>query len=228
MIKNTRDVMDPSPQPNETEMQEKNTLEYIKPDRSLHAFDKLSRNAALAALMLLAIVSIRNAQLPSGQTLLTAAQTILDPEWDETLGKIDFVGHFFPETVSVFFETDVEKYRLITPCINERLVHSWSENEPYLGYDSSDDSIVRAVGDGQVMSLAHGTEEENIVRVRQEDGLEVLYYNLATLSIQEGDEVKQGQAIGSALAEKETAIEVRRNGISVNPTAWMHEAETTP
>ncbi len=228
MIKNTRDVMDLSPQRNEPESQERNALEYIKPDRSSRVFEKLSRNAALAALMLLSIVSIRNAQLPSGQTLLTAAQTILDPEWDETLGKIDFVGHFFPETVSVFFETDIEKYRLAAPCTSGRLVHVWSEKEPYLGYKSPDGSTVYAVGDGQVMSLSHGMEEENIVRVRQEDGLEILYYNIATLSIQEGDEIKQGQGIGSILAEKETVIEVRRNGMPVNPTAWIHEAGTKP
>lgn len=72
MIKSTRDVADLPP----IENGQPKSVEYIKTDRSSFMFSKLTRNLALSALMLIGIVSVRNAQLPSGETLLTAAQNL--------------------------------------------------------------------------------------------------------------------------------------------------------
>lgn len=215
MIKSTRDVADLPP----IENGQPKSVEYIKTDRSSFMFSKLTRNLALSALMLIGIVSVRNAQLPSGETLLTAAQNlIIDDSWDETLGRINFVGNFLPKTMAVFLETG-EQYQLAAPC-SGLLAHAWSEGEPYLGYDTQADTVW-AMADGQVMGLAHGLEEEIILRIRQQDGLETFYYNLGSTSLQEGDSVSCGQAVGTILTGKEAMIEVRKEGIPVDPTPWI-------
>lgn len=215
MIKSTRDVaVLPTIQEEEAK-----APEYIKADRSSSAFSKLTRNLALSALMLIGIVSVRNAQLPSEQTLLTAAQSlIMDSSWDETLGRINFVGNFLPETMAVFFDAS-ENHQLAAPC-SGTLVHSWSNDAPYLCYEAQE-STVQAMADGQVMSLAHGLEEEIILRVRQADGLEALYYNMDATTLREGDVIARGQTLGSIMPGKYALVEVRKDGMPVNPTSWL-------
>ena len=41
--------------------------------------DHLARNMAAAALLVLTVVSVRNAQLPGGKTVMTAVQEMVDP-----------------------------------------------------------------------------------------------------------------------------------------------------
>ena len=41
--------------------------------------ERLARNLTLSGILVLAVVSVRNAQLPSGQTVMTAVQEMVDP-----------------------------------------------------------------------------------------------------------------------------------------------------
>ena len=142
---------------------------------------------------------------------------MIDGEWDESLGKISLVGRFLPETVAVFFESAPDA-ELIAPCFGS-LTHPWTEREPYLAY-RGEDKRVFAVAAGQVMSVYHGPDEEYILRVRHEDGLETLYYNLASVSAAEGDRITPGACLGEALSG-EAIIEVRRAGRAIDPTGMM-------
>ena len=179
--------------------------------------EHLARNLALACMLVISVTAVRSAQLPSGETMLTAVQRMIDAEWDERLGKISFVSNLFPETVAVFFESPPDA-SWIAPCFGE-VSHVWTESEPYVAYQSGD-ARVFAMASGQVMSVAHGPGEERIVRVRQDDGLEVLYYNLARSAVAEGDTVTSSTCIGEALAEG-VVIEVRRAGRAIDPTGCI-------
>ena len=183
----------------------------------IHWGEKLARNLALSAMLVLAVTAMRNAELPSGDTVLTAVQQMIDGKWDDGLGKISFVGNFLPESVAVFFEEPPET-ELIAPCPGP-VTHAWSESEPYLGFEAGD-GLVYAAGAGQVMSLSHGLEDEYILRVVQEDGLEVLYCNLASVNVSEGDGVTAGTCLGEALPQG-AVMEVRRAGRPIDPTANM-------
>jgi len=202
----------------EEKMQEsrKSRIEYMasKPSFGVH----LTRNLALAGMLLLAITSVRNAALPSGKTILASVQDIIETDWDSDIGKISFVSNLFPETVSVFFDSSPDAL-LTQPCFGE-LIHPWDQNEPYLGYESAD-SKVYAVAAGQVMSIAHGNNEEKILRIRQADGLETLYYNLASISVQEGDYVTSSTFLGQVLPAAQAVIEVRKDGLAIDPTGMM-------
>ncbi len=179
--------------------------------------ERLARNLALAGMLVITIAAMRNAELPTGTAVLTAVQQMIDSEWDDHLGKISFVGNFLPESVAVFFEsaTDAE---LTAPCFGP-LTHTWTEQEPYLGY-SGEDKRVFAVASGQVMSISHGPEEEYILRVRHDDGLETMYYNLASIAALEGDMVTTATCLGEALPGG-AIIEVRRAGRAIDPTGLI-------
>ncbi len=209
----------------------KNSVESTVPDAdrvSSHKKrfgEKLARNLALAAMLVLTVAAVHNAELPSGQTLLAAVQEMIDPNWDESLGKIRFVGNWFPETVAVFFESDPQM-ELTAPCFGS-VSHAWSDDEPYVGYASSDRNVY-AAADGQVMSVAHGMNEERIVRVRHDDGLETLYYNLSSVSVREGDAVTASTCLGQRLPYEEALIEVRRAGRAIDPSALLAPREEQP
>ena len=188
--------------------------------------EKLARNFAFVGILTLMVVSVRNAQLPTGQTVLTAVQEMIDASWDGSLGKISFVSNLLPESMAVFFESDLSA-KLTAPCFGP-VVHAWSDKEPYLGYSAANGNVF-AVSAGQVMSVAHGLEEEKIVRVRHENGLESLYYNLASVNIREGDEVSAQTCLGTALAGQQALVEVRRAGRAINPTDLLVlRGEETP
>ena len=125
--------------------------------------ENLARNCAFAGILTLMVVSVRNAELPTGQTVLTAVQQMIDANWDSSLGKISFVSNLLPESMAVFFESDLQA-ELTAPCFGS-VIHAWSETEPYLGYNA-DNGSVYAVSAGQVMSVAHGLEEERVEQVR--------------------------------------------------------------
>ena len=180
--------------------------------------EKLARNFAFAGILTMSVVAVRNAQLPTGKTVLTAVQEMIDANWDSSLGKISFVSNLLPESMAVFFETDLHT-ELTAPCFGQ-VLHPWSEQEPYLGY-SAENGGVYAVSAGQVMSVAHGLDEEKVVRVRHENGLESLYYNLGSVSVREGDEVTAQTCLGTALAGQQALVEVRRAGRAINPTAML-------
>ncbi len=181
-------------------------------------WNHLTRNLALGGMLLLTIAAVHNAQWPSGQTVLAVLQEMVDPQWQEGLGKISFVSNMLPESVAVFFETAPDA-QLTAPCLGS-VTHVWSENEPYVGYFSSD-LRVYAAGDGQVMSVAHGQNEERIVRVRHDNGLETLYYNLASVAVREGDSVTASTCLGRRISQEEALIEVRRAGLPIDPGALL-------
>lgn len=183
--------------------------------------EKLARNLALSGMILLTVVSVRSAQLPSGRTVLTAVQSLIDPSWDDQLGKISFVSSFFPETVSVFFDSPPAG-ALTAPCSGS-LSHAWTAQEPYLSFQAQDGRVY-AAAKGQVMSLSHGPEEEIILRLRHEElGLETVYYNLAEVRVREGDPVEASTCLGTALPGKDAAFEVRRAGRAIDPAAFLQQ-----
>ena len=189
-------------------------ITYLPSDRPRWG-ERLARNVALAGLLMVTVAAMRNAELPSGGTVLTAVRQMIDGEWDGgALGKISFVGSFLPETVAVFFESAPDA-ALTAPCFGS-LSHAWTAEEPYLGY-ASQDKRVYAVAPGQVMSVYHGPEEEYILRVRHDDGLETMYYALASIFVSEGDAVSASTCLGQALPEG-VVIEVRRAGRAIDPT----------
>lgn len=183
---------------------------------------KLTRNTAFLMLLLVCLASIHNQQLPDGRTVLTAVQSTVHQEWDDSLGKITFVDHMVPQTLAVFFQAE-ESHSLSLPCSGP-LIHAWEIHAPYVSFESSGHAL--AVASGEVMSLSHDSADQLSLRIRHEDGLESVYYHLASTPLREGDAVKSGDVIGTVQSGHHLVLDVRKNGLSIDPAAYFEA--TTP
>ena len=180
--------------------------------------DKLVRNLAVVGAMLLTVVAVKNAGSPNAQSVFGALQASTDMEWDESLGKLSFVGGILPEGIQAVW-SEREAITVFEPVSGET-VHAWSQSEPYMAF-MSQVRDVRAVADGEVMSVAHGLEEERILRVRHDDATESIYGNLLNCYAQEGDRVYAGDVIATTIEGKPLIFELRRDGRSINPEGLL-------
>lgn len=196
-------------------------VEYPKESsfgRRLLQTDKLIRNLAVVGGLMLTLVAVKNANQPQAQSVFSAIQESAGMEWDESLGKLSFVSGVLPEGVQEVWN-ESQSLTVFAPVIGDT-VHAWSEQEPYVEYMSTL-SDVRAVADGEIMSIAHGMDEERIVRVRHTDETESIYGNLLTCYGEVGDRVYAGDIIARVLDDKPLAFELRKDGRSINPEGLL-------
>lgn len=178
------------------------------------------KNLAVASALVLCAVTLRTGSIPpldsTADVIMTAAtdSTLLDTQ----LGKLSFVSSLFPEAVLVFGESATGT--LCMPVSGGVVTHAWSENEPYMAWQTSNHQVLSA-SDGEVIGIYHGNGDERLIQVMSRDGLSCLYGNLAQVSVQIGDDVASGDAIGSLLKGEDFVFEVRKNGVSVDPASWF-------
>ena len=139
-------------------------------------------------------------------------------EWIDASQKKDGFSSLLPAEVQQVWRQE-ESVTVFEP-VQGNVVHAWSRQEPYLEL-SCNTTDVRAAADGEIMSIAHGMDEERIVRIRHEGGLETLYGNLASCAHQVGDRVYAGDAFATVLEGAPLAFELRRDGRSIDPTGLM-------
>ena len=160
--------------------------------------DKLVRNLAVVGAMLLTVIAVKNAGSPDA--------------------KLSFVGGILPDGIQAVW-SERETVTVFEPMAGDT-VHAWSQSEPYMAFMSAVRDV-RAVADGEVMSVAHGLEEERILRVRHDDDTESIYGNLLTCYAQEGDRVYAGDVIATTIEGKPLVFELRRDGRSINPEGLL-------
>ena len=177
--------------------------------------DHFVRNLSVAAALVICAVTLRSGALPTlnaaTDAVLTAAtdQSLLD----EQLGKLSFVSTLFPEAVLVFGEQTVEA---CMPVVAEAVSHAWTIAEPYTCWTTAAGQVVTAVT-GEVTGIYHGYGDELIVEVTDVADYTWLYGNIATLQVALGDQVRLGEVIGTVMEGTEFALEVRRDGQSLDP-----------
>lgn len=178
-------------------------------------FDSLVRNLAVVGGLVLVMIAIRNSSLPQAQSVFSAIQDSAGIQWDESVGKLSFVSSILPEEIrEVWNETPVQS---VFAPVSGNVVHAWSPEEPYLLLDGVTRDV-RASESGEIMSIAHGMNEERIIRLRHTDGTESIYGNLEQCSVDAGTQVSAGDIIGRLIDQKPLAFEVRVNGRSVDIT----------
>ena len=176
--------------------------------------DRLIRDLAVVGALFLTVLAVRGASAPQAQSVFSALKASANMQWDESLGQLSFVGGWLPESVQAVWNQK-DSLMVFAPAAGQT-VHTWSQTEPYVEWQT-DVADVRCAADGQVMSVAHGLDEERIVRIRHENGVETVYGNLAECFVQEGDSVASGQIFARVLEGKPLAFELRRDGRSIDP-----------
>lgn len=179
----------------------------------------LMRNLAVASALMICAVTLRSGALPelSPATDAVLAAVTQDSLLDDPLGRLTFVGSFFPEAAAVFgLQRDV----LAAPVSGGVVVHAWSEAEPWMAWQSAG-RTVNAAAQGEVIGVYHGAGEERLVQVMGENGLSCLYGNLAQVEVTTGDSVRAGEPIGTLMSGADAVMEVRRHGVSVDPALLL-------
>ncbi len=181
-------------------------------------FDSLMRNFAIVGVLVLVLIAMKNTTSPEAQSVFSAIQETSGMKWDESLGKLSFVNTLLPDEIQEVWN---ETYAIdaMVP-LNGMLIHAWSQQEPYLLL-SSGENAVYAAADGEVMSVAHGVNEEKIVRIRHEN-YETVYGNMENCAVEAGDIVKQGEIIGKLFADHPLAFEMRYEGRNIDPAPYLN------
>lgn len=92
---------------------------------------------------------------------------------------------------------------------------------------------VQAAMKGIVKSVREDALLGNVVTIEHAENIETVYQSLDSVSVKEGEQVKQGQVIGKAgrsLLNEEAGIhthfEIRKDGIAVNPLEYFKKSLT--
>lgn len=188
--------------------------------RKTHRGEHFMKNLAVAAAVVLCAVTLRTGAIPETSAatdlIMTAAtdQSLLD----EKLGKLSFVSTLFPEAVLVFGDSSDDM--LSIPVSGGVIIHTWSENEPYISW-RTDDREVMASAEGEVIGVYHGTDEERIIQVLGADGITCMYGNLDQAYVQTGDWIAAGDLVGKLKKGSDFIFEVKKNGYSVDPALYL-------
>lgn len=202
---------------------EKSTAEWIdmspKPKSTfIFQADKLIRNLAVAGGLLLVVVAVKNAGIPETQSVFSALQASVNADWDESVGKLSFVSALLPEGLQEVWNAQ-DNVAVYAPMVGQT-VKTWTAQEPYIEVAGSV-TDVRAVADGEIMSVAHGMDEERIVRIRHDDGTESVYGNLLACYREVGDRVLTGDIFARVPEDEPLAFELRKNGRSIDPEGLL-------
>lgn len=190
--------------------------------KKLFRLESLGRNLVVTGCLFMVVVAVKNTQLPQTQSVFSALQASAGMEWDESVGKLSFVNSLLPQGIQTVW--NAEAATSVFSPLNGNVVHAWSREEPYVMI-AGKVSDVRAAADGEVMSIAHGLDEERIVRIRHDDESESLYGNLSVCFLQEGDRVYAGDVFAKLQEGKPLAFELRVEGRSVDPEGVWHQMQ---
>ena len=181
--------------------------------------ERLLRNRFLACAVLLGILALGNLQQPWARKAADGIEQALTMkiDLDESLGQLSFVRNLMPESALVFFNLSGE-HELLLPTQGD-LTHAYSDAQPWLMFDATPGSAVCAVAGGSVSAVSALSDGSYGVLIDHGEGRESVTACLASTSVQTGDRVQQGDAIGTAGGE--LYFELRQGGESADPTEAM-------
>lgn len=200
-------------------IEQETSFEMIGPPKRRPG-EHLMRNLATASALVLCAVALRQGALPGASMAVDAVMTAVTDNTllDDSLGRLSFVSSLFPEATLVFGE---QRYPELTmPVSGGAVVHAWSEAEPYMSWISDARTVSSSIA-GEVIGVYHGEGEELLVQVMGDGGLSCLYGNLSEVSVVLGDAVLAGDALGTVMAGEDCVMELRRDGVSVDPAAML-------
>lgn len=189
------------------------------PRPKLSAGDRMLRNTAAACALLLGVLALGNIRQPwamrASETVRRALTMHID--LDSSIGRLSFVRDWMPESALVFFNLDGGA-ELAAPVSGE-LRHAYSDDQPWLLFACPEDSPVCAAADGVVTAVSELSGGSTGVLIDHGEGMETVYAYLSSASVQPGDAVSRGQALGQSAAQ--LYFELRQSEAAVDPTERM-------
>ena len=189
------------------------------PRPKLSAGDRMLRNTAVACALLLGVLALGNIRQPWAMRASETVQRALTMhiDLDSSIGRLSFVRDWMPESALVFFNLDGGA-ELAAPVAGE-LKHAYSDDQPWLLFACPEDSPVCAAADGVVTAVSELSGGSTGVLIDHGEGMETVYAYLSSASVQPGDAVSRGQALGQSAAQ--LYFELRQSEAAVDPTERM-------
>lgn len=189
------------------------------PRPKLSAGDRMLRNTAVACALLLGVLALGNIRQPWAMRASETVQRALTMhiDLDSSIGRLSFVRDWMPESALVFFNLDGGA-ELAAPVAGE-LKHAYSDDQPWLLFACPEDSPVCAAADGTVTAVSELSGGSTGVLIDHGEGMETVYAYLSSASVQPGDAVSRGQALGQSAAQ--LYFELRQSEATVDPTERM-------
>ena len=189
------------------------------PKPKLSAGDRMLRNTAVACALLLGVLALGNIRQPWAMRASETVQRALTMhiDLDSSIGRLSFVRDWMPESALVFFNLDGGA-ELAAPVSGE-LKHAYSDDQPWLLFACPEDSPVCAAADGTVTAVSELSGGSTGVLIDHGEGMETVYAYLSSASVQPGDAVSRGQALGQSAAQ--LYFELRQSEAAVDPTERM-------
>ena len=180
-----------------------------------------SISISAAAVLCLGVGAVR-LMVNEGGTAAVMNHVTTDFEYDDTLGRLQFVSNILPESAMVFLEGgDDDAVSVFSPAQDAEVAHVWSQAEPWYEYACTGD--VAACSDGDVMTIVKNREDEYTIRLLHDDGYESVYSGLNHVSVAQYDRVMAGETLGQANGT--AAFEYRKDGLSILPTFESQTSE---
>ena len=196
-----------------------NTAKEAKADTRKIIGEKLTRNVAIATLLLLTVIGLRESG-PEGKNILQTIQNTVESQWDQNVGKLTYVSNTLADSIQVFGRSLSANDRLVSP-VSAAAVQAWSNEMPYLLYENAGN--VFAAASGEVVRIAHDNNSEYIVRLAHANGLNSIYYGLSSCFVQEGDPVQAETLLGES--GPAFAFEVQKNGKAIDCSDLLTDRE---
>lgn len=189
------------------------------PRPKLSAGDRMLHNTAVACALLLGVLALGNIRQPWAMRASETVQRALTMhiDLDSSIGRLSFVRDWMPESALVFFNLDGGA-ELAAPVSGE-LKHAYSDDQPWLLFACPEDSPVCAAADGTVTAVSELSGGSTGVLIDHGEGMETVYAYLSSASVQPGDAVSRGQALGQSAAQ--LYFELRQSEAAVDPTERM-------
>ena len=195
------------------QMQPKARREWADTEKKeVHKKQLRRKRVAFAAVSLCLGAGAAVALLKPEQTEAVMSHVSTGFEYDDTIGRLQFVSNILPESAMVFLAGGDETPDMTAPT-QAGILHNWSAGEPWLEYAAG--GMVSACMDGEIMTVVKNRSDEYTVRVRHDGGYESIYSGLNSVYFDEQEAVEQGQNIG--MADGFSAFEIRKDGLSVMP-----------
>ena len=167
------------------------------------------RNVTISAAAFLCL-GVASFSLVSGNSI--PVQVTTDFEYDNTLGRLQFVSSLIPESAMVFMQSDMAE-ELAQPANGQMELHVWSVEEPWIEVACYGE--IHACDDATVMTVVKNRAQTYTVRLMHENGYESVYSGLGEVSVKEGEYVMRNASIG--YADGTAAFEYRKDGMSIYP-----------
>ena len=199
-----------------SQMEPQRRLEWNLPPRThknKRILKQLPKVATMTAAVSLCIGAAVRLVLPE-QTQAVFSHLTSGFEYDESIGRLQYVANILPESAMVFLDSCSELFhaeRIVSDTARE--VHCWSQEEPWIEYHVAGD--IAACADGEIMAVVKNSRDTYTVRIMHDDGYESVYSGLLNVNTREGDTVFQGNHLGTAKGN--AGFELRKDGLSVQP-----------